>query len=91
MSIHKLNPDYGSDAVPLPVGLSFHHRLYDLAESVLTTRAVRALDAAATRRTPIFRLVRCAASRKLIQIFDDLALHSGLAAQLTVKSNYLRF
>lgn len=80
MSIHKLNTDQeSSSAASLAVGLSFQHDLYDLAEAVLTTRAVRALDQAAARY-PIHRLARCAATRRLVPIFDDLALHSGLSA-----------
>jgi len=80
MSIHKLNTDQeSSSAASLAVGLSFQHDLYDLAEAVLTTRAIRALDQAAARY-PIHRLARCAATRRLVPIFDDLALHSGLSA-----------
>jgi len=80
MSIHKLNPDHGApDVAPLAVGLSFQHDLYDLADTVLTTRAIRTLEAGAARY-PIHRLVRCAATRKLVPVFDDLALESGLAA-----------
>lgn len=80
MTIHKLNTDHGSSgAAPLAVGLSFQHDLYDLADTVLTTRAIRTLEAGAARY-PIHRLVRCAATRKLVPVFDDLALSSGLAA-----------
>jgi len=80
MSIHKLNPDHGATGLtPLAVGLSFQHDLYNLAETVLTTRAVRALEQSAARY-PIHRLVRCAAKRKRVPVFDDLALHAGLAA-----------
>jgi hypothetical protein len=80
MSIHKLNTDQGtSDAVPLAVGLSFQQDLYDLAETVLTTRAIRSLEKGAARY-PIHRLIRCAAKRKRVPVFDDLALLSGLSA-----------
>src|SRR4051812_36145916 len=79
MSIHKLNTEQGLSAEPLSVGLSFQQDLYDLAESVLTTRAIRSLENGAARY-PIHRLVRCAAKRKRVPVFDDLALHSGLSA-----------
>jgi hypothetical protein len=80
MNIHKLNTESdAADAAPLAVGLSLQHDLYDLAETVLTTRAIRALEANATRY-PIHRFIRCAAIRKLVPVFDDLALNSGLTA-----------
>lgn len=80
MSIHKLNPDRGaSEHGALSVGLTFQHEIYDLAETVLKTRAIRALDSVAARY-PIYRVLRCAARRKLEEVFDDLALHAGLAA-----------
>jgi len=80
MSIHKLNSDQGSSGIaPLSVGLSFQHDLYGLADTVLKTRAMRALEQHAGRY-PIHRSVRCAARRKLQPIFDDLALETNLAA-----------
>jgi hypothetical protein len=80
MTIHKLNADHGKrDLQPLALGLSLHHDLYDLAETVLTTRTIRALETHAARY-PIHRRMRCAAKRKLVPVFDDLALHTGLAA-----------
>ncbi len=78
MSIHKLNTGPSTPA-PLAVGLSFQHDLYDLADTVLTTRAIRTLEEHAARY-PIHRSVRCAAKRKRVEVFDDLALHTGLAA-----------
>jgi hypothetical protein len=80
MSVHKFNSGHEVGGVaPLAVGLSLQHDLYDLADTILTTRAIRALEANAARY-PIHRLVRCAVRRKREQVFDDLALHSGLAA-----------
>jgi hypothetical protein len=80
MSVHKLNTDRGAaDPGTFAVGLNFQHELYSLADTVLKTRAIRALDSVAARY-PIYREVRCAARRKLEEIFDDLALHSGLGA-----------
>ena len=80
MSIHKLNPERAAaGATSLAVGLEFQHRVYDLADSVIKTRAMRALENAGAQY-PIFRRVRCAARRKLEDIFDDLATQSGLAA-----------
>lgn len=65
---------------PFNVGVSFSHDLYDLGEAVFKTRAIQAFESAATRY-PIHRLVRCAVPRALEDVFDDLALHAGLAAQ----------
>lgn len=80
MSIHKLNsePALAGDS-SLSVGVEFQHRAFDLADSVIKTRAMRALEHGAARY-PIFRRVRCAARRKLEDIFDDLATQAGLAA-----------
>jgi len=65
---------------PFNVGVSFTHDLYDLGEAVFKTRAIQAFESAATRY-PIHRRVRCAVPRALEDVFDDLALHAGLAAQ----------
>lgn len=69
----------GSESTPLPVGLSFRHELYDLADTVVKTRAIRALQSVAANY-PIHRTLRCAARRKLEEVFDDLALKVGLTA-----------
>ena len=80
MNVHKLNPDRGApDSGELAVGLNLQHELYGFADTVLKTRAIRALESVAARY-PIYRKVRCAARRNLEEIFDDLALHSGLTA-----------
>src|SRR6185295_17337734 len=63
----------------LAVGLHFQHEIYGFAETVLKARAIRALEGVAARY-PIHRSVRCAARRKVEEIFDDLALHSGFGA-----------
>ena len=65
---------------PFNVGLTFSHDFYDLGEAVFKTRAIQAFENVATRY-PIHRLVRCAAPRRLVDVFDDLALNTGLAAQ----------
>lgn len=81
MTIHKINPDrVNAESRPFSVGVSFQHELYDLAEAVFKTRAIQAFDSVATRY-PIHRLVRCAARRKLEDVFDDLALNMELAPQ----------
>lgn len=67
-------------ARPFNVGVHFQHDLYDLGDAVMKTRAIQAFENAAAR-FPIHRLVRCAARRSLEQVFDDLALKFGLAAQ----------
>jgi hypothetical protein len=65
---------------PFNVGVTFNHDLYDLGEAVFKTRANQAFESVATRY-PIHRLVRCAVPRALQDVFDDLALNAGLAAQ----------
>ena len=81
MSIHKLAPDRAEgDARQFSVSVAFQHDLCDLGEAVIKTRAIQAFDHAGTRY-PIHRLIRCAASNKLRDVFDDLALNSGLAPQ----------
>ncbi len=81
MSLHKLVPERGApDAKPIGVSVAFNHDLYDLGEAVMKTRAIQAFDNAATRY-PIHRVIRCATNRKLQDVFDDLALNTGLAPQ----------
>jgi ATPase family associated with various cellular activities (AAA) len=81
MSIHKLAPDRAEGAArQFSVSVAFQHELCDLGEAVIKTRAIQAFDHAGTRY-PIHRLIRCAASNKLQDVFDDLALNSGLAPQ----------
>lgn len=65
---------------PFNVGVSLSHDLYDLGEVVFKTRALQAFESVATRY-PIHRRVRCAVPRALEDVFDDLALNAGLAAQ----------
>lgn len=72
--------DLTAERRPFNVGVSFHHDLYDLGEAVFKTRAIQAFECVATRY-PIHRLLRCAVPRALQDVFDDLALHAGLAAQ----------
>ncbi|HEY5757041.1 MAG TPA: hypothetical protein VIU34_14510, partial [Steroidobacter sp.] len=80
MSIHKLIPERGAvEQSALAVGLNFDHRIHDFAETVVKTRAIRALDSVAAKY-PVYRYVRCASRRKLHELFDDFALHSGLSA-----------
>ena len=54
--------------------------LDDLAGTLLNLRALRAFSRK-PERYPIHRVVRCAARGSMVELFDDLALHSGLAAQ----------
>ena len=80
MSIHKFNSELArASTEALAVGLHFQHEIYGFAETVLKARAIRALEGVAARY-PIYRSVRCAARRKVEEIFDDLALHSGFGA-----------
>jgi hypothetical protein len=54
--------------------------LDDLVGTLLNLRALRAFRGG-PQRYPIHRVVRCAARGSLEELFDDLALQSGLAAQ----------
>lgn len=80
MSIHKLNPERSaSEHSALAVGLNFHHEIHRFPETILKARAIRALENIAAKY-PVYRHVRYASQRKLEELFDDLALHSGLSA-----------
>ncbi len=80
MSIHKLNPERGAaEHGALAVGLNFHHEIHRFPETILKARAIRALENIAAKY-PVYRHVRYASQRKLEELFDDLALHSGLSA-----------
>lgn len=72
--------DPAAQPKPFNVGVAFHHDLYDLGEAVFKTRAIQAFESLATRY-PIHRIVRCAVPRRLVDVFDDLALNVGLAPQ----------
>ena len=65
---------------PPQVGVSLTHDIYNLAEVVMQTRAIRAFELAA-ETYPIHRLIRCAARRPLEDVFDELALNFGMTAQ----------
>ena len=65
---------------PFRVSVAFQHDLCDLGEAVIKTRAIQAFDNAATRY-PIHRKIRCAASGKLQDVFDKLALDTGFVPQ----------
>lgn len=81
MTIHKLNPEKANAELrPFTAGISFNYELSDIGEAVFKTRAIQAFENVAAWY-PIHRLVRCAARRKLEDVFDDLALGSGLTAQ----------
>jgi hypothetical protein len=81
MTLHKLNPErQPPEPRPINVGVSIQHELYSLADTVVNTRALQAFEMAVTNH-PIHRIVRCAARRKLEEVFDDLALNMDLTAQ----------
>jgi hypothetical protein len=79
MSVHKLNTERAAQQPSMSIGLTFQHETYDLADSVLKTRAIRAIESAPAAY-PIYRIVRCAARRNVEDVFDDLALEMGLTA-----------
>jgi len=70
----------GSAGPSEPAHLMVRADLDDLAGTLLNLRALRAFDRAPARY-PIHRVVRCAARGSVADIFDDLALRTGLAAQ----------
>jgi hypothetical protein len=82
MTIHKLNPERHAPEQrrPINVGVSIHHEPYNLADLVVRTRALQAFEMAVTNH-PIHRIVRCSVRRKLEDVFDDLAVRMGPAAQ----------
>jgi hypothetical protein len=81
MNIPRRVPERSEDGSnPFSVNVTFQHDLSDLGEAVIKTRAIQAFDNAATRY-PIHRQIRCAASNRLQDVFDDLALNTGLAPQ----------
>lgn len=80
MNIHSLaatQPQRAAD--PLNVGLGLNYDACNITEMVMKARAIRSFDGAAVRYS-IHRSVRCAAKRKLEDVFDDMALQSGYTA-----------
>jgi ATPase family associated with various cellular activities (AAA) len=80
MSIHSMAthpPQYAADPLNVDLGLSCD--AYNVTDMVMKARAIRSFDGAAVRY-PIHRSVRCAARRRLEDVFDDLALNSGYKA-----------
>jgi hypothetical protein len=71
---------YESADPPNVMRLAVRAELDDLAGTLLNLRALRAFDRAPARY-PIYRVLRCAARADVTDLFDDLALRSGLAAQ----------
>lgn len=65
---------------PGSMRLMVRAELDDLAGTLLNLRALRAFNRAPARY-PIHRVVRCAARGTVAELFDDLALRAGLAAQ----------
>lgn len=63
----------------LPILLSLRGDLADPADTLLKLRAMQAFDRGAMRYA-IQRTVRCASTRPLEELFDDLALNTGFAA-----------
>lgn len=73
--------DVFSEHVPgSPLRFALQADVHALADTVLKIRALQALDSSAAR-FPIHRRLRLAVRRPLEELFDDLALKSGFAAQ----------
>ena len=81
MTIHRLSPDQGSlQPRHINLGVTFQHDIHDLADAVISGRALHAFEMAVTNY-PIYRTLRCAARGKLEEVLDDLALQMNLTAQ----------
>lgn len=63
----------------LPLRLALRSDVGDIVDALLTLRALQALDHGAACY-PVYRLVRSATRRPVEDLFDDLAVRSGLAA-----------
>ncbi|HUQ10316.1 MAG TPA: AAA family ATPase [Steroidobacteraceae bacterium] len=93
MSIHKLQPERGTGdgAREDPVAaiqVSLTSELYDLAGAVVRARAIRAIDLE-TRSLPIYRVLRWSVSRKVNDLFDEIACDPHFNAQRTDAGNVL--
>jgi hypothetical protein len=80
MTLHKLLPERPDEAASMSVRVSLNHELSDISDAIVRTRAIQAFEHAAACY-PIHRIVRCAVRRKVVDVFDDLALHMGCSAQ----------
>ncbi len=74
----ELARDASCSRIGLPLALRVD--LEDVPGTVLNMRALRAFDLAPARY-PIHRVVCCVARGATVQLFDDLAMRSGFAAQ----------
>jgi hypothetical protein len=79
MTLHKLIPEK-TDDTSMNVRVSLNHELSDISDAIVRTRAIQAFEHAA-KCYPIHRIVRCAVRRKVVDVFDDLALQMGCSAQ----------
>jgi hypothetical protein len=80
MTLHKLLPEQTDETAPMSVRVSLNHELSDISDAIVRTRAIQAFEHAA-KCYPIHRIVRSAVRRKIVDVFDDLALQMGCAAQ----------
>jgi hypothetical protein len=88
-TIHKLFTEREApDASGVGAHITFTSELHDLAFAVVRARAVRACDLG-TRSLPIYRFVRWSVRRKVIDVFDDLALDAAFAPQRIGSGNVL--
>jgi len=81
MTIHKLKPEPAVDgSTPLAVVFSIQYEQWSIADAIVRARAAQALGDT-VGRYPIHRMVRCAVRGNVADVFDDLALSTGLAPQ----------
>jgi hypothetical protein len=72
----------------LPLTLSLDGDLADAGDTLLKIRTLLAFDRHAARY-PIYRTERCAVRRPLVELLDDLALHSNFVAQRLSETSLL--
>jgi hypothetical protein len=81
MTVHRLNPEVTAESArwragDVQIGLEEH----SIAQAIVKARALQSFGDVTTRY-PIHRLVRCAVRGNLGEVFDDLALSTGLTPQ----------
>lgn len=81
MTVHKLNPAPATESLqPLLANIGINHDEYSLAHAIVKARSAQATRLSASS-FPIYRQYRWAIRDKVVTVFDDFALRSGLVPQ----------
>jgi nucleotide-binding universal stress UspA family protein len=81
MTVHRLNPDVAAESARwLAGGVQIGLEEHSIAQAIVKARALQSFGNV-TARYPIHRMVRCAVRGNLEEVFDDLALSTGLTPQ----------